>query len=64
MVEYTEWTQIGHEVFKQKGGRYGSETAVDVTQTLASYWSENKERLQNMSRSQARSLAQAEINVR
>lgn len=64
MVEYTDWTEIGHAVYKAKGGTYGEGTAVDVTEVLAAYWSQNKDRLSAMSRAEARRLAEQEIQVR
>lgn len=64
MVEYTEWTEIGHEVYKQKGGRYGSrEAAQNVTSVLARYWRQNTDQLRSASRSEARDIASREMSV-
>lgn len=63
MVSYTDWTRIGHDVYKSKGGQYGSNTATDVTETLASYWQENTDTLRSASESEARQLAERDMSV-
>ena len=63
MVTYTEWVSIGHEAFKSKGGTYGDDTAVDVTETLASFWQENKPLLKQASSSEATEIAQENMQV-
>ena len=64
MVEYTEWTEIGHSVYKQKGGTYsGRESAQQVTSVLADFWRQNKDTLKAASRSEARQIAQSEMTV-
>jgi hypothetical protein len=64
MVEYTEWTEIGHSVYKSKGGTYsGRESAQNVTSVLAKYWRNNTGELRSASRSQARAIAQREMTV-
>jgi len=64
MVEYTEWTEIGHEVYKQKGGTYtGRGSAQSVTSTLAEFWQQNTERLRSASRSEAREIARQNMTV-
>lgn len=64
MVEYTEWTAIGHAVYKSKGGTYrGRETAQEVTAVLAEYWRSNTGTLKSASRSEAEEIAKAEIRV-
>jgi len=64
MVEYTEWTSIGHEVYKAKGGEYtGREAAQSVTSVLAEYWRENTAQLRTASRSEAKKIAQREMIV-
>jgi len=63
MVEYSVWIEVGNEVFKAKGGVYGDETATELIQVLADYWNENKDELRSMSRSQAKNVAQANLQV-
>lgn len=64
MVEYTTWVSLGHDVYKSKNGQYnGREAAQTVTQTLATYWSENKDRLKGATESQARQILQKEMKV-
>jgi hypothetical protein len=64
MVDYTEWTEIGHAVYKSKGGTYGDrQAAQNVTSVLASYWQENTAELRSTSRSEARSIAEREMTV-
>lgn len=63
MVTYTEWITIGHKVFKQKGGQYGDDTAVEATSVLAEYWSNNTDELKSASKSEARNIAQSEMKV-
>ena len=64
MVEYTEWTEIGHSVYKSKGGTYsGRESAQQVTSVLAEYWRENRADLVSASRAEARRVAESEIRV-
>lgn len=64
MVEYTEWTEIGHEVYKDMGGQYGSrQAAQSVTSTLAAFWQQNTDRLRAASRSEARRIARQNMNV-
>jgi hypothetical protein len=64
MVTYTEWTSIGHEVYKAKGGTYsGREAAQQVTSTLASYWRENTADLRAASSSEAREIARNAMRV-
>jgi len=61
MVEYIVWVEIGHDVFKAKGGVYREDTAAELTQVLADYWNTYKDELQEMSRSEARQTAQANL---
>lgn len=64
MVTYTEWTEIGHEVYKSKGGTYGNRRAAQsVTETLAAFWRENRDRLEPASRTEAREIARNSMTV-
>jgi hypothetical protein len=64
MVSYTEWTRIGHEVYKAKGGTYtGEGSATDVTETLAEFWQQNTGRLRSASSSEARQIAEQNMAV-
>ena len=64
MVSYPTWTEIGHEVYKRKGGRYtSSSSAQEVTSVLAEYWSENTEKLKNATEAEARRLAENQMSV-
>jgi len=63
MVEYTDWTRIGHEVYKAKGGTYGGTTATEVTRMLAEYWSENTAMLRSASEQEARNVAERQMRV-
>lgn len=64
MVSYTEWTSIGHDVYKEKGGTYtASSSAQSVTSTLAEFWSQNTDQLRSASRSEARRIAQNNMTV-
>jgi len=64
MVSYTEWTEIGHEVYKSKGGQYGNrQAAQSVTSTLAAFWRQNTDRLKAASRSEARQIARQNMTV-
>jgi len=64
MVEYTNWIEIGHTVYKAKGGTYsGRESAQQVTSVLADYWQENTAQLRSASRSEAETIAQREMQV-
>lgn len=57
MVEYTEWTEIVHETFKDAGGDYDQNPATQVTSQAADVWQQRKEQLQASSRSQAERIA-------
>lgn len=64
MVEYTEWIEIGNEVYKAKGGSYqGRESVQSVISVLAAYWQENKTELMSASRQEARRMAQRDMDV-
>jgi hypothetical protein len=64
MVDYPTWTEIGHEVYKSKGGAYtGSSSAQQVTSVLAEFWSQNTETLREASRSEAQRIAEREMTV-
>lgn len=64
MVSYSEWTEIGHEVYQIKGGDYPVEsTATEITQTLATYWNNNTATLKAASKPEARKIAKAEMKV-
>lgn len=63
MVSYTDWTRIGHNVYRDLGGTYDESTAVSVTQTLAAFWSDNKTDLEDASEAEARQIARQNMNV-
>jgi len=63
MVTYTEFVQLGHEVYKQKGGTYRDGTAADLVQTFAEYWSQNKTELKEMNRAEARQVFERNLSV-
>lgn len=64
MVAYTDWTRIGHEVYKSLGGTYPDEsTATDVTRTLAEFWQNNTDTLRAASESEARRIARDNMSV-
>ena len=64
MVSYREWTEIGHSVYKMKGGKYtGKESAPLVTSTLAEFWSSNTAVLKDATRSEARQIAEQQMAV-
>lgn len=61
MVEYTEWIELGHEVFKQKGGTYGENTAAELVQELAAFWNRNREDLISIGRTEARNILEGNL---
>jgi len=64
MVDYSTWTKIGHEIYKEKGGTYrGKAAAPQLTSTLAAFWRENKDQLKSASRSEARQIARQNMTV-
>jgi hypothetical protein len=64
MVEYTTWTEIGHEVYQDMGGTYTNrESAQSVTSTLAEFWNQNTDRLRQASEAEARRIARQNMNV-
>lgn len=63
MVEYTEWIELGHEVYQAKGGTYEQSTAADLVQTLAEFWSRNREELLTIGRREARRVLEDQLTV-
>lgn len=63
MVDYTTFIQLGHEVYKEKGGTYNQGTAVDLVETLGLFWSRNKEELKTIGRREAKRLIEENMNV-
>lgn len=61
MVEYTEWIELGHEVYKAKGGTYGSDTAAELVEELAAFWERNKEELLVIGRREARRILERQL---
>lgn len=63
MVEYTEWIELGHDVYQAKGGTYGEGTAADLVEILAEFWSRNREELLTIGRREARRILERELQV-
>lgn len=64
MVTYSQFIEIGHTVYKQKGGVYDTkQSAPDVTSTLADFWNQNTDTLEAASRTEARQLVQQNMSV-
>jgi hypothetical protein len=64
MVTYTEWIEIGFDVYEELGGDYpGSETAPDVMQELAGFWNRNREELITIGQREARRIAQNQMQL-
>jgi hypothetical protein len=63
MVEYTEWIEIGNEVYQAKGGTYGENTAVELIEELADFWNRNREELITIGRREARRIIEDQLQV-
>jgi len=63
MVDYTTFIELGHEVYKEKGGTYQEGTAADLVQTLAAFWSRNKEELKTIGRREAKRVIERNLSV-
>lgn len=63
MVTYTEFIEIGHEVYKSKGGQYEEGTAADLVEVLAGFWQRNKDELKTIGRREAKRIIDKNMNV-
>jgi hypothetical protein len=67
MVSYQTWTSIGHDVAKSKGavltGSGTQRTNQELISVLADVWQDRKEELSTATRSEARAIAEEEVNV-
>lgn len=58
MVSYQKFTSLCYEVAKEKGVQFeGIADGGQFTSEIAAYWNENKDRLKQMTVSQARDVA-------
>jgi len=63
MVEYTQWTKIVHDVYKDRGGTYEESGVVEaVTRAAARFWRENKDQIISLALDGARMLAEELID--
>lgn len=63
MVDYTTFIEIGHEVYKEKGGTYQENTAAELVETLAAFWSRNKDELKTIGRREAKKVIERNLSV-
>jgi len=63
MVDYTTFIELGHEVYKEKGGTYQEGTAAELVEVLAGFWSRNKQELKTIGRREAKRIIQQNLNV-
>lgn len=63
MVEYSTWVGIVFDVAKSQGFRPSFQANSEVVELAADIWQDRRTELQRASESQARAVAQAEINV-
>lgn len=63
MVDYTEFVELGHEVYQEKGGTYDENTAAELVEILAGFWQRNKEELKTIGRREAKRIIDRNLNV-
>lgn len=63
MVDYTTFIELGHEVFKEKGGTYQEDTAAELVEILAAFWQRNKEELKTIGRREAKRIIDENMDV-
>lgn len=64
MVEYSTWIGICYDVAKSKGYEANFENNSTATASFAKLWRENKQKIQNASKTGAEEYARRWVNVR
>lgn len=63
MVQYTTWTKLVHDEYKNRGGEYGSQGVVQaVTRAAASWWTDNKQQIVELAVDAAKHLVRELMN--
>lgn len=63
MVTYQTWTSVAFTVAESKGMETSQENNADLMSVAAEVWNDRKEELSTSTRSQAKQIAESEINI-